>query len=77
MGLVLSMVKAQGIAMLKGFEDWRVAATAAVLVAGGVWGVSRALSTRDAQIDRLIGVLDKAVAGDAVREGLLQEARRR
>ena len=73
---MLSIAKTQGIAMRKGLEDWRVVATAVVLVAGGAWGVSRALSTREAQIDRLIDVLDKAVAGDAVNEGLQLEAQR-
>lgn len=63
--------------MLKSFEDWRFAATALVLVAGSAWGVSRALSLRDAQIARLMDVLDAAVAGNAVSEGVLQEARQR
>ncbi|MEU9516889.1 hypothetical protein [Streptomyces sp. NPDC048224] len=63
--------------MLKSFEDWRFAATALVLVAGGVWGVSRALSVRDAQIARLIDVLEAAVSGDAVSQEVLREARQR
>ncbi|CAL9385411.1 MULTISPECIES: hypothetical protein [Streptomyces] len=63
--------------MLKSFEDWRFAAAALVLVAGGVWGVSRALSVRDAQIARLIDVLDAAVSGDGVSQKVLSEARQR
>ncbi|MEU6679660.1 hypothetical protein [Streptomyces sp. NPDC046853] len=63
--------------MRRSFEDWRFTATAFVLVAGSVWGVSRALSLRNAQIARLIDVLDAAVAGGAVSQGALQEARKR
>lgn len=63
--------------MLKNFEDWRFAVAALVLVTGGAWGVSRALSLRDAQIARLIDVLDTAVSGSAVSQGALQEARQR
>lgn len=63
--------------MRRSFEDWRFAATALVLVAGSAWGVSRALSLRNAQIARLIDVLDAAVAGGAVSQGALQEARQR
>ncbi|MFD5202968.1 hypothetical protein ACFWM7_23090 [Streptomyces sp. NPDC058375] len=63
--------------MLNRSEDWRFAVAALVLVAGGVWGVSRALSVRNAQIARLIDVLDAAVGGEAVSQGRLQEVGRR
>ncbi|CAL9522537.1 hypothetical protein [Streptomyces pilosus] len=61
--------------MLKSFEDWRFTAAALVLAAGSIWGVSRALSVRDAQIARLIDVLDAAVSGGALSQGALEEAR--
>ena len=47
-----------------GVGSWPLDAAGAVLVAGGVWGISGALATRDARIDRLTGVLERAVSGD-------------
>lgn len=63
--------------MLKRSEGWRFVAAALVLVAGGVWGVSRALSMRDAQIARLLDVLESAVGGETVGQEVLKEARQR
>lgn len=63
--------------MRRSSGDWRFAATALFLVAGSAWGVSRALSLRNAQIARLIDVLDVALAGNVVSQRALREARQR
>ncbi|MFF3504444.1 hypothetical protein [Streptomyces sp. NPDC003247] len=55
--------------MRKRFTRGESVALAAVLTAA-VWGVSRALAVKDAQVERLIGALEKAAAGGlAVESG--------